>query len=112
MLEFGKDYAEQILKNSKSLGEALSECGLPVLKTDQFGITQSHQILLPFNTEEGLSFKRKLEKVGIFVDAFVRIGTAEISRRGLKEGHMKDIAEFISDVVIEDKDPEVVKNRY
>ncbi len=44
MLEFGKDYAEQVVKNAKMLGQALYEKGLEVFAEDK-GFTQSHQLV-------------------------------------------------------------------
>ncbi len=42
MLKFGKDYAEQVVKNAKMMGQALYEKGLEVFAEDK-GFTQSHQ---------------------------------------------------------------------
>ena len=43
MLEFGEDYAKQIIKNAQALGQAMYGRGFNVLCKDQ-GFTQSHQI--------------------------------------------------------------------
>jgi len=37
----------------------------------------------------------RLEKAGIIVDSGVRLGTNEVTRRGMKEREMKTVAEFI-----------------
>jgi glycine hydroxymethyltransferase len=102
MLEYGSQYAEQIVKNTNALGDNLKRLGFPILKTNKHGFSKSHQLLLPMTAIEGLEFKNKLERVGIFTDAFVRFGTAEITRRGYTENDMKPIAEFIHAVFSED----------
>lgn len=43
MLEFGKEYARQIIDNAKALGQALHESGLTVL-AEHKGFTESHQV--------------------------------------------------------------------
>ena len=43
MLEFGEDYAKQIIKNSQALAQGLYERGFDVLCEDQ-GFTKSHQV--------------------------------------------------------------------
>ena len=42
-MEFGKDYANQIIKNAKAFAEALNDVGFKVLGESR-GYTQSHQI--------------------------------------------------------------------
>ena len=42
-LEFGKDYAKQVIKNAKALAESLSDLGFKVLG-EKRGFTKSHQI--------------------------------------------------------------------
>ncbi|MFW9920452.1 MAG: hypothetical protein ACFFED_12690 [Candidatus Thorarchaeota archaeon] len=109
MLEFGKEYAEQVVRNSIALGQELLNLGYSVIVNSQHGISKSHQILLPMKKQEGLAFKRSLEICDIFVDSFVRIGTSEITRRGYKESEMKEIAEIINFAISGDREPEVIR---
>jgi glycine hydroxymethyltransferase len=44
MIEFGKFYMAQIVKNSKALGRALDERGIPALCANK-GYSQSHQVI-------------------------------------------------------------------
>ena len=104
MLKFGKEYADQVVRNSKALGQELLKLGLPVKKSSEFGVSQSHQLLLPVESDLGNEWKDQLEKNGLLVDAFVRIGTAEITRRGMKEATMKTLAELISRVINDKED--------
>jgi len=94
MKSFGEKYADQIVKNSKILAKSLYELGVKV-KAKDFGFTESHQVIL----EEDKVVADKLERVNILVDEGVRIGVSEVTRRGMKEKEMEDIAEAIHYVI-------------
>ncbi len=93
MLEFGKDYAKQIVENAKALAKALDEKGIVVMHKER-GYTETHQILLK-EFRDYKEFTRRLEEANIIVDNGFRLGTAEVTRRGMKEGEMRYIAELI-----------------
>ncbi|MGQ4891539.1 MAG: aminotransferase class I/II-fold pyridoxal phosphate-dependent enzyme [Candidatus Njordarchaeia archaeon] len=93
MLQFGREYAENIVKNSKRLGYELTRLGLSV-KGEGLGFTESHQLLLDLDTP-GYVLKDLLEEYNIFIDAIGRVGTQEITRRGMTEQDMSKVAEFI-----------------
>ena len=46
MKEFGEDYAKQVVKNARSLAEALHKYGFHVLGDEAKGFTQSHLLLV------------------------------------------------------------------
>ena len=118
MLEFGEAYAKQIIKNAKALAQALYELGFNVLCED-LGFTESHQVAVDVtNITDGNTFAKKLERNNIILNknllpwddvnnsdnpSGIRIGTSEITRRGLKEKNMSEIAEFIKRVVVDDE---------
>lgn len=106
MIKFGRDYAKMVISNSKSLAEELNRKGVNVLGREK-GYTQSHQIILSVK-EKSEDVKNKLENVKIFIDAIGRIGTQEVTRRGMKKSEMRKIAELISKT-IRDQDVESVK---
>lgn len=123
MLEFGEGYAKQIIKNAKTLAAALYSHGFKVLG-EKNGFTRSHQILVDISKEgRGSKVAESLEKANIicskqvlphedgkFEDpAGIRIGTQEITRLGMKESGMDEIAEFIKRVVVDKENPESVK---
>src|SRR3989338_5011669 len=88
-LEFGKDYAKQVIKNAKALAEALSDFGFKVLG-EKRGFTKSHQIAVNvLDYSDGGKVEADLEK----------------TRLGMKEAEMRDVASFIKQVVIEKRDP-------
>ena len=47
--------------------------------------------------------------VNIFSDIILRLGTSEVTRLGMKEEEMKQIAHFIRRIVVEDESPKRVK---
>ncbi|MBV9178487.1 MAG: serine hydroxymethyltransferase [Nitrososphaeraceae archaeon] len=124
-LEFGKDYAKQVIKNAKELAGALVEYGFRVLG-EKRGYTASHQIAVDVSKfGDGGSVEKNLEKANIILNrqllpgdikagrhymhpSGVRIGVPETTRLGMKEGEMKEIANFIKRVVVNMQDPNIV----
>lgn len=115
MKKFGDKYGKQIIKNSKSLAEELDKKGFNVLAKKR-GFTESHLILMDVS-EFGGSYKtaRKLERSQILSsddfggpDREIRIGTAEITRRGMTEKDMKKVADFFERVLIKQEDEQSV----
>jgi glycine hydroxymethyltransferase len=121
-LEFGKDYARQVIKNAKALAVALSENGFKVLG-EKRGFTQSHQIAVNvLDYSDGGKVEAELEKANIIVNrqlipgdikagrnyfhpGGIRLGVSEVTRLGMKESEIKEIASFIKKIVIDKKDP-------
>ncbi len=96
MLNHGQEYAHWVVKNSVSLGKALSQGKLKALHSPWF--SESHQVAISATDLEkhGLtfrSFSERLEKNGIIVDREGRIGTAEVTRMGAKG--LEDVAGLI-----------------
>src|SRR5918911_1778321 len=124
-LEFGKDYAKQVIKNARALAEALVGYGFVVLG-EKRGYTASHQIAVDVTKfGDGGTIEKELEKAGIILNrqllpgdikagkhymhpSGVRIGVPETTRLGMKEGEMKEIANFIKRVVVDEQNPEQV----
>jgi len=109
MKRFGKRYAQQVVRNSKTLAEALDQHGVKLLGKEA-GFTQSHQVIVDVPSEdEGFRLARRLEEANMIVDIAVRIGTSEETRRGMREGEMEQIAELIARVWIRNEDPARIK---
>ena len=124
-LEFGKDYAKQVIKNAKALAEALVSHGFMVLG-EKRGYTASHQIAVDVSKfGDGGSIEKNLEKANIILNrqllpgdikagrhymhpSGIRIGVPETTRLGMKESEMKEIASFIKHVVVDMHDPKIV----
>ena len=99
MKRFGRKYAAQVIRNSRALAEALDERGVPVRCKD-YGYTASHQVLLDMDRlKDSAQVPEKLEQANVIVDRGTRLGTSEITRRGMREGDMNDVAEIIARVI-------------
>ncbi len=109
MKKFGRAYAAQVIRNSKTLAKALYDCGFPVV-CPHLGFTQSHQVILDYGDyEKGRVIAEKLQRANIIADCVVRIGTCEITRRGMKEKEMTKVADLLKRTIIDNESPEKVK---
>jgi glycine hydroxymethyltransferase len=120
--EFGEAYADQTIRNAKALGQALHERGMDVL-CEHLGFTESHTIVV--DVEEfhgGAKVAKDLETANIILNknllpwdsnpvkpCGIRIGSQELTRLGMKEKDMADVAELIARVVVKGESPEKVK---
>jgi len=94
MLRYGKEYAEQIVRNSKELGAQLHKWEIEV-RYGEKGYTETHQLYYPQQPEIGRKIRDKLEEAHIITDTIIRFGTQEVTRRGMKGPEMRKIAEAI-----------------
>ncbi len=124
MIEFGRQYAEQIVKNARRLAEALAERGFKVL-AESLGYTMSHQVLVDVSPQGGgAKAAALLEQANIIVNrnllphdppealknpSGLRIGVQEMTRFGMKEDEMETIADLMERVVIKGDDPAKVR---
>src|ERR687894_786940 len=124
-LEFGKEYAKQVIKNAKAIAEALASYGFGVLG-EKRGYTASHQIAVDVSMfDDGGTVEKDLEKANIILNrqllpgdiklgkhymhpSGIRIGVPEVTRLGMKEGEMKEIANFIKRVVVDKQEPAMI----
>jgi glycine hydroxymethyltransferase len=121
MKEFGESYAKQVIDNAKALGQALYERGFSVL-AEHKGFTESHQLVVDVTkVGDGGAIEKQLETAGVLVNrnllpwdikegrhfmhpGGIRIGVSEVTRLGMKEQEMMDIAEFIKRSVLKRED--------
>jgi glycine hydroxymethyltransferase len=90
----GRLYAERVIENAVELASCLDRLSLKPFKSSR-GYTESHQVYLPFNVSEGVRVRDLLEKNRIIVDMAVRLGTAEVTRRGMGLKQMSAISKLI-----------------
>jgi glycine hydroxymethyltransferase len=107
MKEFGKAYARQVVRNSKALATALNDDGFPVAGRNS-DFTMSHQVILNYENSKGRSVAEKLQQANIITDCAIRVGTCEVTRRGMKETEMLKIAELLKRAVVDEEKPETV----
>lgn len=121
---YGREYAEQIVRNAKAFAQALAENGFKVIAENK-GYTESHQVIIDVKEYGGGAKNAELlEKANIIVNknllpwdkpediknpSGIRLGVQEVTRWGMKEEEMRIIAELMKKVVIDKKDPADVK---
>lgn len=105
MLEWGQEYAAQVIKNSKALARALQKRGIGIMYGEQ-GYTSSHTILLDVGgldknvTGYASNMAAKLEEANIIIDDRGRVATAEVTRLGMKEEEMDEISDLMAKVLV------------
>ncbi len=120
--EFGEAYADQVIRNAKALGQGLFERGMDVL-CEHLGFTESHTIVVDVEQfQGGAKVAKSLEAANIILNknllpwdsdpvrpCGIRIGSQELTRLGMKEKDMAEVAELIARVVVKGQEPERVK---
>lgn len=110
MKAFGRDYAKQIVRNAQALGRSLDELGTPV-EAGEFGYTRSHMIAV--NVAQwggGVEVAKRLEESDIILNynmlpgdtdprnpSGLRIGVPEMTRFGMDEQAMGELAQLLHD---------------
>jgi len=122
MLEFGEAYAAQTIANAKTFAQSLYEAGFDVLGEHK-GFTESHQIAIDVsNYGGGAAVAEKLELANIIINknllpsdrdpdkpTGIRLGVQELTRIGMKQSEMKEIAALIERVVRGKADVNTIK---
>jgi glycine hydroxymethyltransferase len=121
-IEFGAAYADQIIRNSKALGQALHERGIKVL-CEHKGFTASHIIAIDVEEHGGGSpCSQLLEDSNMIANmnmlprdtkpkspSGIRLGSQELTRLGMKESHMSEVAELIARAIVKKEPTDKVK---
>ena len=106
MAEYGHQYASQTIANAKAFGKALANEGVNV-EAEEFGFTESHQLALNV-TNFGIAktIARSLAEHNNIITNYnllpgdkdpnnpsgLRIGVQEMTRYGMKEADMQELA--------------------
>ncbi|MEM3038569.1 MAG: serine hydroxymethyltransferase [Thermoplasmata archaeon] len=120
-IEFGKEYARQTVANAKALAQAMHERGITVLCPD-LGFTQSHIVLINVaKNGGGHEVAARLANCNIITNknllphdrsskrpSGIRLGTQELTRIGMKEKDMVDVAELLRRAILKREDPKKV----
>src|SRR5687768_13976781 len=114
-----KQYAQQVVKNAKSLAGSLQRAGYRL----QSGGTDNHLMLVDLRARNesftGAEAEKTLEAAGIIcnknaiyndprppkVTSGLRLGTPALTTRGLKERDMEQVAEFIDRALLKKDEP-------
>jgi len=108
-------YAQKVISNAQALGRRLHERGLPMVGAER-GFSRSHTVLVRVSeVGTGRAVAAMLEEADIITSYTslpselggegVRLGTAEVTRRGAEEEDMADGADIIADVLAGSVDP-------
>ena len=126
-LQYGEEYAKDVISNAQALGQALSDAGLDILASE-LGYTKSHQIAIDVTKYgDGGTLEKELEKANIIVNrqlipgdikagrhymhpGGLRIGTSEVTRLGMKHDQMKEIASLMARIIVKKEDSMTVKH--
>src|SRR6266568_5472631 len=112
MKKYGRDYIAQIVRTAQALGRHLDELGTPV-DAREFGYTRSHMIAV--NVAQwggGVEVAKRLEESDIILNynmlpgdsdprnpSGLRIGVSEMTRFGMDERAMGELAQLLHDAV-------------
>ena len=118
-----KDYQKQILKNAQALAKALVKNGFDLVS----GGTDNHLMLIDLTNKNisGKEYEGLLEEINItvnkntipketrspFITSGIRIGTPNITTRGLKEEQMEQIAYIMARVLTNPEEKDTLKQQ-
>jgi glycine hydroxymethyltransferase len=104
-------YSRQVISNAKALAEAMKNRGFGIIS----GGTDNHLMLIDLRNKNvtGKDAQEALDHAGItvnknavpfddkspFITSGIRIGTAAVTTRGMKEGEMETIASLIDRII-------------
>jgi glycine hydroxymethyltransferase len=117
-----KEYTGQVIKNAQAMAKAFVDKNYQIIS----GGTDNHLMLIDLRNKNisGKAAEQALVKADItvnknmvpfddkspFVTSGIRVGTAAISTRGMKEEHMGEIVELIDKVLMHAEDDSVLKS--
>lgn len=117
-----KDYQARTIQNAISLAEELSTSGFRIIS----GGTDNHLILVDVTAKgsTGKIAEKALDQAGITVNknmipydrrkpmdpSGIRLGTPALTTRGMGLSEMKQIAKWISDVIVRPNDEDLIAN--
>ena len=123
--EYGEAYAKDTVANARAFAASLASEGFDVLAESR-GYTASHQVLTrhgDLDSGAGAKAASLLEQAGIITNmnmlpgdtkalspSGLRLGVQELTRVGFTPDDMQDVARFYARVLLENEDPQHVKN--
>ena len=123
LIAYGSDFMAQIVRNAQALARALDERGLRLLGKHK-GFTTTHQVIADVRAfGGGLEVAHRLARANTITNknllpgdqpadwdtpGGLRMGTIEVTRLGMKEPEMAQIADYMARVLIEHEPPESV----
>jgi glycine hydroxymethyltransferase len=127
MISFGKQYSDQTISNAKALAKAMKKEGFDIL-AEEFDFTESHQVCANVHEYGGGKMVANLLKENDIILNMnilpheplrnvtnpdgIRIGVQEMTRIGMKESDMTEIARFIAECIRDGKEVREEVNRF
>ncbi len=127
MAQFGEAYAKQVIANARAFGKSLARNGFDVQLAD-LGITASHQVAVDVRKQGGgRECAQTLEDNDIIVNynllphddpkavmkpSGLRLGVQEMTRWGMKEPEMDEIARLFRECLVDRKAVKEEVNRF
>jgi len=116
MNHFKDEYQQKVLSNAKAFARALHDCGLEVAGDPADSFTETHQAIVEVGYAKGPEIAQRLEENSIVVNyqatpaeegftasAALRMGVSEMTRFGMEEADLGEVAQLIHDVVVHDR---------
>ncbi|MBI9085394.1 MAG: glycine cleavage system aminomethyltransferase GcvT [Desulfobacterales bacterium] len=116
MNAFKESYQKAVIDNAKAFATALKDCGLDVAGDPAISFTETHQVIVRVGYARGPEIARRLEENNIVVNyqavpeeegftasGALRMGVSEMTRFGMGPADFGQIARFIHDVVVKDR---------
>jgi glycine hydroxymethyltransferase len=110
-----EEYARQVVANARTIAGVLRDGGIPLHGTGDVRfpeLTYCHQIVTGFERRDSVRLRNQLARHRVNVDAFVRIGTAEITRLGFEEQESRELGEILVHLLGEYDDSDDVDRRF
>lgn len=126
MNAFKSQYQTGVMANAKAFARALKQCGLAVAGDATIDFTETHQVIVKVGYAQGPDIARRLESSNIICNyqaapeeegftaaGALRLGTAEMTRFGMREADFQSVAQLMADVILRGKEvrEEVIRLR-
>ena len=114
MNAFKSEYQKAVVSNAKAFARALKDRGLSVEGNPTLGYTETHQVIVRVGYGKGPAMANRLEENNIIVNyqgapddegftaaSCLRMGVQEMTRFGMNEHDFGELADHISQVVLQ-----------
>jgi aminomethyltransferase len=111
---FKPEYQKAVISNAKAFALALKDQGLNVEGNPGLGYTETHQVIIRGGYSKGPAMAKQLEENNIIVNyqgapddegftaaSCLRMGVQEMTRFGMKEEDFGELADYISQVILQ-----------
>jgi glycine hydroxymethyltransferase len=102
-----EDYARQVVANARTIAGVLRDRGVPLhgAKTTHYPeLTYCHQVITGFERRDSARLRNRLARHRVNADAFLRFGTAEITRLGFDAEACTELADILAHLLLDEHD--------